>query len=128
MADPGRWDIDLRRNNAPWVVVMTVTDDAGDAIDLTGYTAAMQVRQYEGAPDPALIDLVNVATAIQGIQFTDPIAGELTVRIDLATLEALPNMTRRATVLRYDLLVYDTDTVPILCLFGDFKVATGVTR
>jgi hypothetical protein len=128
MADPGRWDIDVRRNNAPWVVVMTVTDDAGDAIDLTGYTAAMQVRQYEGAPDPALIDLADVETEIEGIQFSDPINGELTVRIDLDTLEGLPNITQRATVLRYDLLVYDTDDVPILCLFGNFKVSTGVTR
>ena len=128
MADPGRWDITVRRNNAPWVVVMTVTDDDGDAIDLTDCTAAMQVRYYEGAPGAALIDLADVATDIEGIRFSDPTAGELTVRINMATLEALPNITQRATSLRYDLLVYDADTLPVLCLYGDFKVSTGVTR
>lgn len=128
MADPGRWDITVRRNNAPWVTALTVTDDAGDAIDFTGCTAAMQVRLYEGAPDPALIDLTNVASAIQGVQFTDAAAGELTIRINLATLEALPDITRRSTVLRYDLLVYDPENVPLLCLYGDFIVETGVTR
>ncbi len=128
MADPGRWDITVRRNNAPWVTALTVTDDAGDPIDFTSCTAAMQVRLYEGAPDPALIDLANVASAIEGIQFTDATAGELTIRINLATLEALPNITRRSTVLRYDLLVYDPENVPLLCLYGDFTVETGVTR
>ncbi len=82
----------------------------------------------EGAPDPALIDLANVASAIEGIQFTDATAGELTIRINLATLEALPDITRRSTVLRYDLLVYDPENVPLLCLYGDFTVETGVTR
>lgn len=128
MSDPGRWDITVRRNNSPWVRVLTATDDAGTAIDFTGCTAAMQVREYEGAPGAALISLTNVATAIEGIQFTDAADGELTIRINLATLEALPNITRRTTTLRYDLLVYDADDVPILCLYGDFNVETGVTR
>jgi hypothetical protein len=128
MADAGRWDITVRRNNAPWVRVLTATDDAGTALNFTGCTAAMQVRNYEGETGAALISLTNVASAIQGIQFTDATAGELTIRINLATLEALPNISRRATVLRYDLLVYDATAIPVLCIYGDFTVETGVTR
>ena len=128
MADAGRWDITVRRNNAPWVRVLTATDEAGTALNFTGCTAAMQVRNYEGETGTPLISLTNVSTAVQGIQFTAATAGELTIRINLATLEALPNITRRATVLRYDLLVYDSGGIPILCIYGDFVVETGVTR
>jgi hypothetical protein len=128
MADPGRWDITVRRNNAPWLQVLTATDDAGDPLNFTNCTASMQVRAYEGATGAALISLTKVTTAVQGIQFTDPTDGELTIRINLATLEGLPNIDRRITTLRHDLLVYDADSVPILCLYGDFTVETGVTR
>jgi hypothetical protein len=130
MADPGRWDINVRRNNAPYVTVLTVTDDAGVAINFTSCTAAMQVRLYQGAPGSPLISLTNVATAIEGIQFTNAAAGEFTIRINLATLEALVDSVgeNQPTAFQYDLLIYDTDSVPLLCLYGDFNVATGVTR
>jgi hypothetical protein len=130
MADPGRWDIAVRRNNAPWVTVLTATDDAGAAINFTGCTAAMQVRLYQGAPGAALISLTNVATAIQGIQFTNAAAGEFTIRINLATLEALADSVgdNQPTTFQYDLLIYDAGSIPLLCLYGDFTVSTGVTR
>ena len=38
-----------------WSITTTLKDDAGDVIDLTGYTAAMQVRRSHNRP--ALISL-----------------------------------------------------------------------
>lgn len=60
MAKNRREDLSARRN-APLVHVFSVTDDAGVAITLTGYSAIMQVRLYGMQSGDALIDYGTVA-------------------------------------------------------------------
>jgi hypothetical protein len=58
-------------------LVVTVTDDAGDAVNLTGATAAFALARTRGG-DP----LVTKSTDGGGITLTDPANGELTITID----------------------------------------------
>lgn len=76
--------------------VVTLTDDEGSPIDLTGVTAKMQVRQ--GYTSPVLVELSTENDKIS----IDPEAGEITLTIPASeTMELKP----REKVI-YDLELY----------------------
>ena len=130
MADPAVWNITVRKN-APWDRESYLADEAsGERIDLTGYDLLMQVRLYQGAADPALVDLETVETAVEGIQITDAPQGEFTILIDQATLEALPaqNGENKPSVFHHDLILTAPGGPPEVYAYGSFTVFTGVTR
>jgi hypothetical protein len=58
-------------------LVVTVTDDAGDPVTLTGATAAFALARTRG-DDP----VITKSTIDGGITLTDPANGELTVTVD----------------------------------------------
>lgn len=115
-----------------WIVAESF-DAAGVAIgplNLTGYTAAMQVRQYGLAGGPALISLATVTTAIEGIRLIEPTAGQMEIRITDATLETLPvsGKAGEPVTFKYDLLLTDPTGLEQSYAYGDFIVQPGVTR
>lgn len=87
----------------------TSEDDVGDAIDLTGWSAAMDVRLYAGASGAALLSLATVTTDIQGLRFVDPVNGVIAVRIQDTALNALAPVGRtgKPAILYYDLVLTD---------------------
>jgi len=117
---------------ATWVVAESF-DAGGSAVgvqDLTGWSAALQVRLYGLAGGAPLIDLGTVATAVEGIRLVEPTAGQIEVRITDATLESLPTSGKAgATVtFSYDLLLTDPTGLEQAYAYGDFIVKPGVTR
>lgn len=126
---PAQWPLVVWKNG-DWEQPAAITDDAGAPFDLTNYELAMQVRLYQGATGDALIDLATVGSAIEGIQITDDEAGEFTILIDQATLEALPatNGENKPSVFHHDLILIAPDGLTEVYAYGSFTVNTGVTR
>jgi hypothetical protein len=98
--------------------------------DLTGWTAALQVRLYGLAGGSPLISIATVAAAIEGIRFVEPAAGKMEIRINDATLETLPNTGKAGDVrtFSYDLLLTDPTGLQSAYAYGAFIVQPGVTR
>lgn len=61
---------------------VTLSDENGDAINLTGTTADMEIKRLDGAPVLAL-------TIGDGITYTNAAGGEMTITIDAADTAAL---------------------------------------
>ena len=115
-----------------WIVAESF-DSAGVASgiqDLTGWTAALQVRLYGLAGGAALISLATVTTAIEGIRLVEPTAGQMEIRITDATLETLPASGKAgaSVTFSYDLLLTDPTGLEQAYAYGDFIVQPGVTR
>ena len=115
-----------------WIVAESF-DASGVAtgpLNLTGYTAALQVRLYGLAGGAALITLGTVTTAIQGVRLIEPTAGQMEIRITDATLETLPAAGKAgaSVTFSYDLLLTDPDGVESVYAAGNFIVQPGVTR
>lgn len=53
-----RYDLKIDQG-ADFDLTVTWRDSNGTPIDLTGYTAALQIRRTVDAPDPPLVDLAN---------------------------------------------------------------------
>lgn len=71
---------------------ITLTDDAGDPIDLTGTDAEMDVKRLDGS-------LVFTLIVGDGITFTDPGGGEMTIAVEPSETETLdPEYTYRYDV------------------------------
>jgi hypothetical protein len=89
----------------------------GTAVNLSGYTAAMQVREaYDGGTA-----LISLSTGGSGIVLGGT-AGTIAVTIDATTTGSVP-----AGSYAYDLELYSGSTVTRL-LQGGFTVTGGVTR
>ena len=75
---------------ATWQRTLTITDD-GVALNLTGYTARMEVRANVGNTGAPLIDLPGAA----GTLTLSGVTGIITIVLPAATTKALvaPNMT-----------------------------------
>lgn len=69
---------------ATWSVVVTYKDSAGTPINLTGYTAAMQVRQQYSSADADL----TLTSPSGGIVIT-PLTGVVTITMTAAQTAAL---------------------------------------
>lgn len=86
--------------------------------DFTDYTARMQIRR---TIDSSTV-MIELTTENGGIEFTDPSAGELTVRM---TAEQTADLTSSGV---YDLeIINDTDEVSRL-IQGSFTLNLEVTR
>ena len=98
--------------------------------NLTGWAAALQVRQYGLAGGDPELELETVTTAVEGIRFVEPTAGQMEIRITDATLETLPNTGKAGfpRTFKYDLILTDPDGLEQPYAYGDFIVQPGVTR
>lgn len=71
---------------------ITLTDDAGDPIDLTGTTTDMDIKRADDS-------LVLTLTVGDGITYTDPTGGEMTLTVDASETDNLdPQYTYRYDV------------------------------
>lgn len=102
---------------ATFTRVINATDDAGDPIDLTGYTARMQVRRDIDAT-ATLIEL----TTENGRITLGGEAGTITLNIDADDTSDIP----RPGV--YDLELESASGIVIRLLKGAFYLDSEVTR
>lgn len=112
----GRYDIEIEQG-ATWSRTITVEDPAGTPIDLTGYSARMQVRSSYDAETP----LLSISSADGGVEIT-PLTGTLELSATAAQTAAMP-----AGIHVYDLELVIGGTVDRL-LSGRARVYPEVTR
>lgn len=92
------------------------------------FTARMQVRTYEGAPDPPLLDIGMTSTP-NGSVFT--IVGDaLVLTINKTDLESLPTATPISDPIEfvYDIILTDQSGFVNKFTHGPFIMIEGVTR
>ena len=102
--------------NASFGPVLTWTDQAGDPVDLTHYTAKLQVRAAAGA------DVVLELSTDNGKITLGGLAGTITLVLTPAQTAALT-----AGTYVYDLLVKDSSGVVTRLLEGEFEIKPGIT-
>lgn len=92
---------------------------SGNAIDITGYTARMQLREEKDSPDPAILELTdgNGRITLGGAN------GEIDLFIDDADTEALTIESGF-----YDLEVESPAGIVTRLVEGTFQLSTEVTR
>lgn len=112
----GRYDIEIEQG-ATWSRTITVEDPDGTPIDLTGYSARMQVRSSYDA-QTALLSLSSPSGGIS----IDPLTGTLALTATAAQTAAMP-----AGIHVYDLeLVIGTAVDRLLA--GRARVSPEATR
>lgn len=111
-----RYDITIEQGST-FELVVEWKDPAGAAINLTGYTAAMQIRRTYGAPV-----LVSLTSPSGGITI-DAALGKLTLTIARSTTQTLPAPVQGV----YDLEV-TTGTTTYRLLEGSVLVTPEATR
>lgn len=123
------------RRNTPFPPDTYAFADLGVAINLTGKTAAMDVRAVAGAGS-ALISLDMAADATSnGIWFTNTVGGIIRIQISQAVMQSAWDAAKAAGLMKageaapllYDLLIYSADGVQEAWLEGDFIIEAGVT-
>lgn len=133
--DPAPLDLRVWRNG-DYVEEFTLAESfAADGtpqnpIDLTGWSALMQIRQYGLAGGDPLIALETVPGDAEGIRFLEPSAGVFRVTIATETLESLPNTGKAGAerTFAYDIVLIDPLEVRSVYAAGAFIVPPGVTR
>lgn len=107
---------------------LRVTYTPNPGFTFSTFTARMQVREYEGAPDPALLDVTMVATP-NGSRF-EILGSSLVLTVDKLDLEALPvaDPISDPVVMTYDVMVTDGTGFTSRLVTGPFIVQEGVTR
>lgn len=93
-------------------------DSSGNPIDLTGYSAAMQLREQAASPNPSAL---NLTSSNGGITIT-PLAGEMDILMTTAQTGAL---TARFYV--YDLEIALSGVVTRI-IQGQITVSAQVTQ
>lgn len=93
-------------------------DSSGNPIDLTGYTAAMQLREQSSSPNPAALTLTS---SNGGITIT-PLAGEMDILMTTAQTGALD-----ARFYVYDLEIALSGVVTRI-IQGQITVSAQVTQ
>lgn len=97
--------------------VVTYEDDSGALVNLTGFTARMQVRTYAGSPIPSLSLANSNGLTLGGA------AGTVTIAIPAESLSAV-----RAGGYVYDLEIQSPGGVVTKLLSGKFTIEQEVTR
>ena len=115
MINPGTYDI-ICPQGATFDRTFTYSV-GGSAVNLTGYTAALQVRSASDAGTA----LISLSTGGSGLVLGGT-AGTITATISASATNGVP-----AGSYAYDLELYQGDTVTRL-LQGAFTVTGGVTR
>jgi len=107
----------LAEQGATFVLTLLYTDVAGDPIDLTTYTAAMQVR-LKAATVTTILELNTGDSSIT----LGGAAGTILLAIDAATMVGLP-----AGKYVYDLELYN-GAITTRLIQGSFTISAEVTR
>jgi hypothetical protein len=123
----GRYDIVLEQG-ATFDLPLRYLDSVGTPVNLTGYSARMQVRE---APDSVLLVEFNSALTANGAIFmngaaedrSDGANGNIRVFMSAANTSALPRFSGR-----YDLELVDSSSYTIRLLEGQFRVEPEITR
>lgn len=93
-------------------------DGDGDPVDLTGYTARMQVRKSVQAEDVLL-----EATTANGRIVIDPLTGTFTLTLSASVTESIDWLCGQ-----YDIELVDSDGVVVRILEGHIAVSREITR
>lgn len=121
--------------NAPFPPDVFAFEEDAAAINLTGYTAALDVRAVAGT-GTALISLdTTVSTSADGIRLSDAAGGELVIQIDQASMQSAWDAAYAAGLMKagesaplvYDLRIVDPDGHAEVWLEGAFTIKAGVT-
>jgi hypothetical protein len=123
----GRYDIILEQG-ATFDLPLTYRDPAGTPVDLTGYTARMQVRE---APASSVLVEFNSDLTANGFIFItgsaenreDGANGNIRILLSSANAAALPRFQGR-----YDLELEDATGYVIRLLEGQFRVEPEITK
>ena len=112
----GRWDPEFR-NNADWIRTLTYEDPAGTPVDLTGYSAKMQLRTSKSSPTVVF----ELSTVIGNIVLGGALGTiELTItETELAAIEECSGS--------YDLLLTDAGGIICALLEGMWTLEKGTT-
>ena len=104
--------------------------EGGLPLDLTGYTARLQVRQYGFQAGDPMIALDQVSALGEGLFFIEPKAGRLVIQIAPETLDTLPPPGKAGASVRYvyDLVLTGPDGIAEVWMEGDFIIQPGKTR
>lgn len=107
---------------------LRITYTPNEGFSFSTFTARMQVREYEGAPDPALLDVSMSATANGSVFYV--YGSSLVLNVDKADLESLPIATPVSdpAVFVYDVVVTDATGFSSNLASGAFILREGVTR
>jgi hypothetical protein len=123
----GRYDIILEQG-ATFDLPLHYRDPAGVPIDLSGYSARMQVR--ESAESTVLVEFNSSLTANGAILLNgaaedreDGANGNIRIFMSAANSAALPRFSGR-----YDLELADSSSYTIRLLEGQFRVEPEITR
>lgn len=112
----GTWNITIEQG-ATFNKIIAMTDSAGAVIDLTGYSARMQIRQSTKSS----VTLLELSSPSNGIAIT-ALTGLITITISATTTAALSFMTAV-----YDLEIVNGSVVTRL-LQGSVTLSEEVTR
>ena len=115
----GRYDITIEQGTT-WTFNLTWKDGTGSPVDLTNYTARMQIRSSYESP-VALVELLSTG-GLPRITIT-PLTGALALLIDEATTRTLPS--GHAV---YDLEMVAPNGHVTRLLEGSVSVSPEVTR
>lgn len=108
------------QQHGTFTMVVTLSDDAGDPIDLTGYSIAMQVRASASASET----LFDLSTTGGEIVLTTPASGVFTVTITDETTGAETAPVDGV----YDVVVEDASGTKTRIMEGRALFTAGVTR
>lgn len=97
--------------------LITYTDDAGHAVNLTGCSVRMQVRQFAGSPNSWLTLTSSDSLILGGV------AGTIRVTISSTALSSV-----KPGNYVYDIELVDTASKVTKILSGNFVVNAEVTR
>lgn len=106
--------------NAQFLRVLTYKDPTGALVNLTGYTAKMQIKTSSN-PIP-LLTLTTTPDAQGNVITLGGAAGTITITINVVTLAAFT-----FSEARYDLLLTNPSSVPTRLLKGDVSLSPGTT-
>jgi len=113
---PRPLDIPLQRNE-DYAATWKLADETGTAIDLTGWSFSLDIR-----------DPLNNATLIASgvVSIPDPVGGEVQIKIYGADLASYGNALHPAS-LPYDVLAEDVGGLKTALVRGDILLARGVS-
>lgn len=110
------YDISAEQGST-YTATIVYTNDAGNAVNLTGYTARMHVRRFAGSEYPHI-----VLTSTSGLSITAN-TGTIGMTIAPSALSAIP-----AGKYAYDLEIQSAEGLVEKLLKGDFELSAEVTR
>lgn len=108
-----------------------IVDGSGAALDLTGYSFAMQGRQYPGDPDDPFFSLSMAIERTPGFYLDDPANGIFTLtppsQNDLVALNTSPRAINGKATIVFDIIWTPPGELPGVFAYGKITLFTGVT-